>query len=87
MTRPPVEPLFLERRTYRARRLRDAARVLPILGAVLFLLPILWTNDGASTARGFLYLFIVWTVLIVISGLLAHRIARTERGVATRRDG
>ncbi|MBK5946686.1 hypothetical protein CCR83_09625 [Rhodobacter veldkampii DSM 11550] len=63
---PP--PLFLARRSYRRRRLMDAARLLPLLGLVLFLLPVLWRPAATAepdTARGGLYLFIVWAGLIL----------------------
>ncbi|WP_235851876.1 hypothetical protein [Litorivita pollutaquae] len=43
-------PVFLERKTYRARRLMDGARVLPVLGMVLFLLPALWPQPVAEIA-------------------------------------
>lgn len=41
-------PLFLARRAYRQRRLTDAARFLPLLGAFLFLLPIFWQPGETS---------------------------------------
>jgi hypothetical protein len=69
--RPPVEPLFLARSTYRRRRLMDALRLLPWLGAFLFALPLLWRDP--TTAHGLLYLFAVWAVLIVLSAALVRR--------------
>ncbi|RVT85302.1 hypothetical protein DXV76_05910 [Rhodobacteraceae bacterium CCMM004] len=76
------EPLFLARQTYRRRRLMDAARILPVVGAVLFLLPELWASGegGASTARGGLYLLAVWILLIVVAAALSHRLSRREPG-------
>lgn len=38
-------PLFLARADYRRRRLRDAARLLPVVGALLMLLPLLWQGQ------------------------------------------
>ncbi|MFD2739909.1 hypothetical protein ACFSUD_10040 [Sulfitobacter aestuarii] len=35
-------PLFLERRSYRRRRMLDALRFLPFLGLGLWMLPLLW---------------------------------------------
>ena len=67
MSRKP-RPLFLERRSYRRRRLADAARVLPMLGLVLILVPILWlpaATPEPDTGRGGVYLFAVWFVLIL----------------------
>lgn len=71
--REPIEPLFLARRTYRRRRLMDAARLLPWLGAFLFGLPLLWSVPG--TAAGLLYLFGAWVVLIILSLVLARRLS------------
>ena len=72
--REPVEPLFLARRTYRRRRLMDALRLLPWLGAFLFALPLLWRDP--TTAHGLLYLFAGWGVLIVLSFALARALSR-----------
>jgi hypothetical protein len=71
--REPVEPLFLARRTYRRRRLMDAAHLLPWLGAFLFGLPLLWSDPG--TAAGLLYLFGAWVLLIVLAFALSRRLA------------
>lgn len=66
-------PLFLERATYRRRRMMDGARVLPILGAVLLLLPVLWTRSGGmGTAGEAVYLFGLWFGLILIAALLSR---------------
>ncbi|GAB4258830.1 MAG: hypothetical protein Kow0013_01010 [Pararhodobacter sp.] len=68
----PRPPLFLERDTYRRRRLMDGARVLPVLGLVLMLLPVLWTQGGRmGTAGEAVYLFGLWLALIVAAALLA----------------
>jgi len=70
---PP--PLFLARRSYQRRRLMDAARLLPVLGAVLILLPGLWRpaeTPDPDTGRGGLYLFIVWGALVVAAFTLAR---------------
>ncbi len=71
-------PLFLERRSYRQRRLMDAARLLPVLGALLWLVPLLWPQRDAagevaavSTSSAILYIFGVWVVLALIALLLS----------------
>lgn len=70
---PPRAPVFLERQSYRRRRLIDAARVLPVAGLVALLLPVLWSGDGqTSTAAEAVYMFAVWLVLIVAAGLLSR---------------
>lgn len=69
-------PLFVARQTYRRRRLTDASRLVPVLGALLFLLPILATGSGAvTTMRGGLYLFAVWFGLIGVTAFLSRRLA------------
>lgn len=66
-------PLYLERETYRRRRIMDAARVLPVLGFVLILLPVLWTQGGQmGTAGEAVYIFILWFVLILSAALLSR---------------
>ena len=67
-------PLFLKRRSYRRRRLRAAARLLPVFGAFFFLLPILWspgTSAKPDTAPDGVYLFVVWFLLILCAAALA----------------
>jgi len=79
--RPP-EPLFLERQTYRRRRLMDAARLLPVAGAVLFFLPLLWAGPSgtgeARTAAGGLYVFAVWIASIIVAALISRRLIRSD---------
>lgn len=76
MTRPP-EPVFLERQSYKRRRLSDAARFLPVLGIFLLLLPILWA-DAATTAGGIIYIFSIWAILIASTGVIARRLSDAE---------
>ncbi|MBL4627922.1 MAG: hypothetical protein JKY00_07780 [Roseicyclus sp.] len=67
--------LFLERRTYRQSRLRDAARLLPILGVILIFGPIFIRDDGggAPTLAGELvYYFAIWLGLIALSALMSR---------------
>ncbi len=70
--RPPREPLFLARRNYRRRRFIDAIRLVPILGGLLFLIPILNMSGGGSTLWGGMYLFLSWLGLIVLSAALVR---------------
>lgn len=77
----PRRPVFVSRDAYRSRRLKDAARLLPVLGAALFALPLLWrSGDGGSvgTAGTLLYIFAVWAGLILTAFLIARRLARDE---------
>ena len=77
----PAPPLFLARPTYRRRRLGDAARLLPVVGAILFFLPILWqpaATPARDTGPGAVYLFTAWALLIVAALVLAFWLARSE---------
>lgn len=72
--------LFLERQSYRRRRVKDAARLLPLLGAALFAIPLLWPGPddaGAVTpvrmSDAILYIFAVWAMLIAVSALIGIR--------------
>lgn len=78
--KPPRSPQFLARETYRLRRLMDAARFLPALGAVLVLLPLMRHSPDAEappTASEGVYLFLVWFGLIVAAFLLSWGLRRT----------
>lgn len=76
MARPP--PVFLAPSSYRRKRLRDAARLLPAMGAALFLVPLLWGRSGApggvGNAAALLYVFGVWIALILVAFLLSRRL-------------
>lgn len=74
---PERSPLFLARRTYRLRRLSDAARMLPIAGAVLFCLPLTWKVDAVSTTSAMFYIFGLWIVLAVIAGVISTKLRPT----------
>lgn len=72
--RRPRAPLFLQPSSYRRRRLRDAARLLPVAGALFLVLPILWDpagTDARDTAVDGIYLFGVWAGLILVAALMA----------------
>ncbi|QDC11633.1 hypothetical protein FHY55_14585 [Oceanicola sp. D3] len=55
----------------------DAARLLPVVGLMLVLFPLLWIGQGAGpqTRVGVLYLFGVWVLLIVVAALVAARLS------------
>jgi hypothetical protein len=84
----PSSRLFLERPNYRRRRLADAARCLPLLGAALWLIPVLWPRsadplagqDAVGMSQAMLYVFGVWIGLIGLAalfGIWARDLART----------
>lgn len=71
-------PLFLERASFRRRRLGDAARVLPVLAAALLLVPVWWMPERLSFAAGAIWMFGVWAGLIVAIGVLNRALRRAE---------
>ncbi|WP_170446822.1 hypothetical protein [Ruegeria arenilitoris] len=99
MTTPENEParptgprpsVFLERQSYRRRRLADAARMLPFVGAGLICIPLLWPdpgpeNSGVPLSSAILYIFSCWAALIVVSllfGFAARRMSSSEGSAA-----
>lgn len=71
---------FLERDSYRQRRARDGARMMPIFAAVLMLLPLMWPRETAGqslTTSGMYYLFGLWVVLVAVA-LILSRILRFD---------
>jgi hypothetical protein len=78
MTRAPV---FLRPASYRRRRRRDAARLLPFVGGFLFLLPILWAPAQSfrrDTAPDGIFLFAAWAAMIVLAFLISRSLAGGE---------
>ncbi|MEM9854909.1 MAG: hypothetical protein AAF841_10725 [Pseudomonadota bacterium] len=72
-------PVFLERPNYRRRRLYDAARIVPVFGGVLIMLPLLWPLEGedrVSTGDAFLFIFGIWALMIVLAAVLAPKLKR-----------
>ena len=71
---------FLARPGYRLRRLVEMIRLLPFLGLLIFLLPVLWVSgaiDGSVlSSSGWLYIFCGWFVLIFAAGLAARAYTR-----------
>lgn len=77
MSAPDIpRPMFVGRRTYRRRRMADAAALLPVLGALLLLMPLLWTGgpEGARTSTVMIYLFVVWGGLAVLSAVVSRHL-------------
>ena len=86
-------PLFLHRDTYRRRRVMDAARLLPLFGAALLMVPLLWAS-GHGTASGAVYVFLAWFGLIGAAAVLSRRLSaplraheRTRRDAAAQGEG
>ncbi len=77
----PRRPEFLEQDVYRRRRLIDAIKLLPILGACLFLLPaLILGEETGSTAVRLVYFFFTWIVLILLCVVLVRRLSKSDEG-------
>lgn len=82
--------LFLKPGGYRRRRLHDAARLLPVIGGFLLLLPILWApaaTEARDTAPDGIYLFLVWAALIAAAAVMAGRLGAEVAGEAAEAAG
>lgn len=70
------EPLTTE--ANRQRRLGDAGKLVPVLGCVLLLMPVLWPV-GSTTSSAMVYIFSVWAFLIVLIGVISRLLWRHVR--------
>lgn len=85
----PRAPLFLARTPYRRRRLRDAARLLPVIGAVLLVVPAMWSpagTGGRNLASDSVWFFLVWAGLIAVAAAFAPGLSRPDDGPAAEDD-
>lgn len=77
MSRQTGKTVFLEKASYRKRRLRDAAKLVPFLGIVLLAIPLAWSgtspDEGVGSA-GVIYVFGVWVLLILLAAVLSKLI-------------
>jgi len=95
-----TQAVFLERQSYRRRRLLDLARLLPLLGVLLLLVPLLWPDSDSPVHAGsgnrampmsgaIAYIFAVWAALIlgaVMFGIGARRWGGDDRRSEPGRD-
>ncbi len=75
------KPIFLDRETYRKRRMVDAARILPLFGLVLLAIPMLWSAEngtGTTTTQVIKYVFGVWVVLVILGAALSSHLRTTD---------
>ncbi|SMX49953.1 hypothetical protein [Maliponia aquimaris] len=92
MTRPPgyppprapmqVVPHQIERQTFRRRRLIDAACALPLVGWVLWWLPLMFhhSETPVPASLALIYIFGVWLGLALIAARLV-RLLEAARAV------
>jgi len=75
------QKLFVEPRNYRARRMVDGLRVLPMAGIFLIAMPLFWggSQESVKSSAVMLFLFGVWISLILLNFLITRRISK-ERG-------
>lgn len=67
--------IFLERSNYRQRRLQDAARLLPVVGIIVVLIPLLWSDhENQGTSFGLIYIFGAWALLVIGAGYLSRKL-------------
>jgi hypothetical protein len=90
MTGRASRQVFVERQTYRRRRMMDAAHLLPLFGAALLMVPLLWpqpapdavgAGGGVPMSAAIAYVFGVWAGLIglsVLFGLFARHLTRPD---------
>jgi hypothetical protein len=74
-----ARPLFLERGSYRKRRMMDALKLLAFLGIILWMIPTLWPGDATPDAEpmpmsnALFYVFGVWLFLIGLAAVFVLR--------------
>ncbi|MEM1387207.1 MAG: hypothetical protein AAF748_06635 [Pseudomonadota bacterium] len=74
-------PVFLQPKSYRRRRRIDALRILPLVGALALLAPLLWSqrpDGGLSTAGAGAYVFGAWAGMIVAAWVLSRGLAKAS---------
>ncbi|MFK7745105.1 MAG: hypothetical protein AB8B47_08620 [Roseobacter sp.] len=92
MARAP-QKLFVERSTYRRRRLMDAVKLIVILGMCLWIMPVLWPTgdvtgrDTVSMSNALYYVFGVWVALIALSGLIVGKLRNVANDPDDSEDG
>lgn len=69
--------LFLERQSYRRRRLIDMVRMLPVIGMMLWSIPLLWPSGDTvghrvATSDAIIFIFLVWLSMVCGAGALAR---------------
>ncbi len=82
-------PLFLERQGYRGRRLVDFLRILPVIGAFLWAVPLLWPSgpdSSVTTSEAIIYIFGVWFFMVLVSAVVSLYLRRSGLNIE-RKDG
>ncbi|MFT6695194.1 MAG: hypothetical protein ACJAXU_000686 [Paracoccaceae bacterium] len=78
---PPAQ--FLDLKSYRQKRLKDAATLLPLVGGLVFLYPLIYLfvpiGEPSSPGTTTIYLFSFWLILIVCAAYLAPRMQTNHK--------
>ncbi|MFK7868456.1 MAG: hypothetical protein AB8B58_04360 [Roseobacter sp.] len=83
------DPLFLERKSYRRRRLFDAIKLVVFLAFMLFMIPLLWPSGAGEASAGMpmstalSFVFGAWLAVIVIAAGLTVGRNRSQDEQAT----
>ncbi len=81
--REPQQVPYLARPGYRLRRLIELIRLLPFLGLLFVLLPLLWATgrdaEPALTSAGWLYIFATWFILIIAAAVAARALGAARQ--------
>ena len=72
------QKLFVEPRNYRARRMVDGLRILPIVGIFLIAMPLFWggSETPIKSSNVMLFVFGVWAILILTNFIMTRRIGK-----------
>lgn len=78
---PEQEAIIAEKRSYRRRRMADAARMLPVFGVAFWAIPLLWSGaqDRTSTTSAMLYIFGIWALLAATSAAISRYLRPQDR--------
>lgn len=88
LVRGPGSRLFLEWESYRRKRAMDAGNLVPVLGVILFFLPVLIASGRESlpVSGAMIYVFAAWCVLIALSVWLSRLLSQPETSDTDGRD-
>lgn len=81
--------MFFERASYRRRRARDASRLLPVIGLLVFYIPGLWgSEDGGKIvlSEAMIFFFGAWCVAIVVAAFLSKYLSEPVVGDSPQSD-
>lgn len=79
----PRNDQFLTLKAYRQKRLMDGARIIPVIGAIVLVFPLVRLFVGPDEANSIgatiVYLFVLWMVLIAAAYFVSRRLQDTSK--------